>query len=366
VSRPVFIAALSGRALAHAVRRGGQRCVVFDLFADDDTQALADRCQRLPRGPEGFDRAALLEAVAHEAEGASGFVYGAGLEHDPALLAAIARRVPLLGNDAETVAAVKDPLRFAALLARLGLPHPPTRQQAPRRGAWLIKREGGSGGTHITPLTNARVTPSHYAQRRLEGDAVSALFVADGRRARVIGHTRQWCSATADAPFRYGGAAGPLPVASDLAAAIAAACDAIAAATGLVGLNSLDLLVAGGEFHVLEVNPRPGATLDVFATLPLWRWHCAGVAGRLADATPATGAMHGAEIFYAPARLVIPAGFAWPSWTADRSPARSVIEAEAPVCTVIAVGPGLDELRATLARRATLLLRRLGAAAVAA
>jgi hypothetical protein len=366
VPRPVLIAALSGRALAHAVRRSGGRCVVFDLFADDDTQALADRCRRLPHGADGFDRDALIEAVTDAAEGASGFVYGAGLEHDPALLAAISRRVPLLGNAAATVAAVKDPLRFAALLARLGLPHPPTRRQAPRRGAWLSKREGGSGGTHITPLTNGRATPSHYAQRRLEGDAVSALFVADGRRARVIGHTRQWCHPAADAPFRYGGAAGPLSLAPHLVAAIAAACEAIATATGLVGLNSLDLLVADGSFHILEVNPRPGATLDVFATLPLWDWHCAGVAGRLADVRPASGAMHGAEILYAPARLLIPAAFAWPSWTADRSPAHSVIEAEAPVCTVMAVGPELGELRATLARRAALLLRRLSAGAVAA
>lgn len=366
MSRPVLIAALSGRALAHAVRRGGQRCVVFDLFADDDTQALADHCQRLPRGPEGFDRAALLKAVAREAEGASGLVYGAGLEHDPALLDAIARRVPLLGNSAGTVAAVKNPLGFAALLARLDLPHPPTRRRASRRGAWLGKRQGGSGGTHINPLTSAQAAPSHYAQRHLGGDAVSALFVADGRRARVVGYTRQWCRPAADAPFRYGGAAGPMTLAPPLAAAIAAACDAISAATGLVGLNSLDLLVAGETFHILEVNPRPGATLDVFSALPLWDWHRAGIAGRLSDIAPTTGTMHGAEILYAPARLVIPPAFAWPSWTADRSPAHSVIEAEEPVCTLLATGAELGKLRATLARRAALVLRRFSAGAAAA
>ena len=37
-------------------------------------------------------------------------------------------------------------------------------------------------------------------------------------------------------------------------------------ATSLVGLNSADFLVDGERFWLLEVNPRPGATLDIFET----------------------------------------------------------------------------------------------------
>ena len=32
----------------------------------------------------------------------------------------------------------------------------------------------------------------------------------------------------------------------------------------LVGLNSVDFLVSDEQFWLLEVNPRPGATLDIF------------------------------------------------------------------------------------------------------
>jgi predicted ATP-grasp superfamily ATP-dependent carboligase len=274
--------------------------------------------------------------------------------------------VPLLGNSAATVAAVKDPLGFAALLRRLSLPHPETRGQAPRSGAWLIKRQGGAGGAHIAPSAGSATAPPFYAQRRLGGEALSALFVADGSRARVIGLTRQWCHPAAVAPFRYAGAAGPVRLTAPLAAAIAEASTAITAATGLVGLNSLDILHRGEDFDVLEVNPRPGATLDVFSALPLWRWHCAGLAGRLDDVAPASGPPRAAEILYAPTPIVIPPGFSWPSWTADRSPAGTLVAAGEPLCTLFAAGRGIAALRAGLGRRAATLLRRLGAAAAAA
>ena len=103
-ARPVLVAALSGRALAAAARRAGDVALVLDLFADQDTAQLAGRCVKLPGAGAGFDPAALLAAVERLAPAARGLVYGAGLEHDPALLAAIAARLPLLGNAPATVA----------------------------------------------------------------------------------------------------------------------------------------------------------------------------------------------------------------------------------------------------------------------
>ncbi len=50
-----------------------------------------------------------------------GVVYGAGFEDRPELLARIAERWPLLGNDAETVACIKAPESFFATLDRLGI-----------------------------------------------------------------------------------------------------------------------------------------------------------------------------------------------------------------------------------------------------
>jgi uncharacterized protein len=364
--RRILVAALSGRALAAAAHRAGERVAVLDLFADDDTERFAARCVKLPPAGAGFERAALLAAVETEAGAARGLVYGAGFEHDPALLAEMAQRMPLLGNTPETVAAVKDPRRLAELLARLGLPHPETRTTPPQRqdGAWLRKAAGGAGGWHIAVAEGA--APGCYFQRRVPGRPLSALFAANGARARVLGFSEQWVAAAADAPFRYGGCAGPVTPSPALVAAVTAACDALTAATGLVGLNSLDLMVEDEDFHVIEINPRPGATLDLFdGDLPLWHIHLDAVAGRLPAPGMPSAAIRAAAILYAPETLAIPHDMAWPRWVSDRGPPGSCVPRGGPVCTVHAAGRSVAAARIMLARRSKELLARLTVATAA-
>ncbi len=367
--RRVLVAALSGRALAAAAHRAGDRVAVLDLFADEDTERVAERCIRLPAAGAGFDRDALLAAVEALAPAARGLVYGAGFEHDPALLAEIARCVPLLGNAPETIAAVKDPLGLADRLAQLGLPHPETRREAPplADGSWLRKAVGGAGGSHIAVATAAAPAPGTYFQRRVPGRPLSALFAANGRAAQLLGFSEQWVAAAPGAPFRYGGCAGPVAPPRPLAEAVAEACDALAAATGLVGLNSLDLMVEDERFHVIEINPRPGATLDLFdGLLPLWRLHLDALDGRLPAARAAPGTVHAAAIVYAPATLAIPRDMVWPRWASDRGPAGSRVPRGAPLCTVHAAADDVAAARARLARRADRLLAEFAVAASAA
>jgi uncharacterized protein len=363
--RPALIVALSGRALAAAAARAGERAIVLDLFADRDTAGHAAACEALPRGPHGFARDALLAAVARRAAAVRGLVYGAGFEHDPALLDEMSALVPLIGNAPRTVAAAKDPLGFAALLARLGLPHPPTTRLLPSGEGWLRKRIGGSGGSHIAPADAAAPEAGAYFQQRAAGRAVSAAFVADGRSARVLGFSEQWTAGDVVAMFRYGGCVGPLALPAALGAAIEAACDAIAAALGLVGLNSLDLLVDGERWHVIEVNPRPGASLDIFdgeRGASLWRLHLDAAAGRLPSLPPAAPAgSRAAAIVYAPRRLVIPAEMAWPSWSADRGAAGTIIDRGEPVCTVRAEAATTSAARARAEHRGARLLAQLAA-----
>jgi predicted ATP-grasp superfamily ATP-dependent carboligase len=360
--RRVLVAALSGRALAAAAHRARERVAVLDLFADEDTARLAESCVRLPAAGAGFDRAALLAAIDALAPAAQGLVYGAGFEHDPALLTEIATRVPLIGNAPETVAAVKDPLRLADCLARLGLPHPEIRREAlaMTEGAWLRKTAGGAGGSHISVATGDAPASGTYFQRRVPGRPLSALFAANGRTAQLLGFSEQWADGTSEAPFRYGGCAGPVAPAPRLADAIAEACDALAAAAGLVGLNSLDLMVEDERFQIIEINPRPGATLDLFdGLLPLWRIHLDAVSGQLPGARAASGLIHAAAILYAPAALAIPRDMAWPGWASDRGPPGSRVPRDAPLCTVHAAAKSVAAARARLAQRADRLLARL-------
>ena len=53
-----------------------------------------------------------------------GLVYGAGFEHQPETIAAIARRTRIFGNDAETLKRAKDPLALARVCEANGIRHP--------------------------------------------------------------------------------------------------------------------------------------------------------------------------------------------------------------------------------------------------
>ncbi|MET0313885.1 MAG: ATP-grasp domain-containing protein, partial [Hansschlegelia sp.] len=238
ISRPevydLAVVALSARALAVSARRGGLKALSVDLFADSDTREHAGKAVRAPGSGMGFSRRGLLATLVEQAPAGLPVVLGSGLEHDPALIAAINRRNPILGASAAIVTRLKDPFAFAALLAEIGVPHPdvarPTDAVA---GDWLSKRIGGSGGAHIRsgkPRGSRR-----YRQRRTAGEPLSALFLADGRRARLIGFSRQWTDPAPCAPFRYGGAVGPIDVPAALRKAVAAALDGVVERTGLTG-----------------------------------------------------------------------------------------------------------------------------------
>ena len=284
----LLIAAVSGRQLAHAARRAGFTPLVADFFADTDTQAAAHACRKLGGDiASGMRRQTLLPALRALAARAPspilGLVYGAGFEDRPALLTLIAKHWPLLGNTAATVARLKAPESFFTELDRLGIAHPATTSERPRKGAgWIAKRKGGAGGSHIAPSRLQRDAGSIYYQERVAGRAVSALFLANGRRARVLGFSEQWTAPTPRSPFRYGGAVRPASLRPSVARQMASAVAAIARSFAIVGLASADFLVDGDEALLLEINPRPGATLDIFdsGAKPLMRMHLEAIRER--------------------------------------------------------------------------------------
>jgi uncharacterized protein len=358
----VLIAALSGRALAACARRGGYRPLVADLFGDLDTRELAEAHEKVPGSlARGFVQGALLASLERLAAGRGviGVVVGGGFEDRPRLLRSIAARHVLLGNSPESVAAIKDPFLFAETCARAGVPHPEVRRDRPGEGVWLRKRAGGSGGVHVAARTRrAGVRRGRYYQRRVAGEAVSAAFLAAGGACRVLGLTRQWTDPDTHRPFRYGGACWPAPITSARAAEIGDAVGRLVSWTDLCGLNSADFLVREDGFDLLEVNPRPGATLDVFADRGLFRWHLEACQGSLPDADAAAVWQGGAAAatVYVRNGVCLPAAFAWPAWTADRQPSGEFVPAGAPLCTVLADAADAAAAEHLVRRRAAEIL----------
>jgi uncharacterized protein len=354
----VLIAAQSGRALAAAARRAGLKPYVADLFGDTDTRALAAGYRRVPgrlgQGLAGDAVARALDDLAASCPAPPlGLVLGSGFEASPDLIARLGRRHRLLGSPAEAVRTLKDPFRFAALLGRLGIPHPPVAGGAvPDPANWLLKRAGGSGGGHIRPSAAGARRPGFYRQRRVPGSPVSLAFLADGRAARGFAVTAQWVDPSPGAPFRYGGAVDPGACAPAVRAGLERAADAITAATGLRGLASLDALAEGDSWWLLEINPRPGATLDVLdrRPTPLLLQHVEACLGRLPEPEAAPGAAASA-IVYAGAGVAAAPAFDWPDHVLDRPEPASRIPAGAPLCTVVAAAADRDAALALLNAR---------------
>lgn len=345
--RSLLIAVISGRGIAAAARRAGLQPLVVDFFADADTRRLAQAVCRIesPIG-QGFRWETLRLALGRAAQQAEspilGCVVGAGFEDRPELLSRIAERWPLLGNDAETVHAVKAPEHFFAELARMKIPHPRTVMIYPNdRQAWLAKRQGGAGGGHIScALPGHR--PAHpydhtYYQELIEGRSVSALFIANGLAAHVLGFSEQWTAPAGKRRWRYGGAAQPANIDHSLERQMRGAVERLGPAFGLVGLGSADFILRGGQALLLEINPRPGATLDVFDgdEMPLLALHLDAVIDKRLSAMslPSQGAA-ASGIVYAPRGLRIPQDLRWPRWAADRPHPGERIDKQRPICTV--------------------------------
>lgn len=357
----VLIAALSGRAAAASAARAGFAPLVADLFGDDDLRGLASASRRVAGDlARGFDEDSLLAALCNLGKAAGdapiGFVYGAGFEDRPGLLARIGERWPLIGNSPETVAAVKDPWRLAEVLADIGIAHPQIGTQARFAPGWLLKRRGGAGGTHIN-----RGGVGSYAQRRVEGRSVSALFLGHAGGAEVIGFSDQWTAPAPAQPFRFGGAATPADIDDALAGELAQAAGKLVDAFGLRGLNSADFIVGPQGWWLIEINPRLGATLDLFdADSALFAAHVAASRG---ERLPRVGAPPGGralQLVYTPDAIPAIPRIDWPDWVADRPPAGLAVPAETPLCTILASANEACEARRLCELRAGDVLKILG------
>lgn len=359
----LLIVAVSGRALAQSAGRGGYRPVVLDLFADRDTRAASSACRTINvPGTLRIDAARLLDTARRLAPD-SDLVYGSGFEGRPALLDRLSRGRALYGNTPATVAGIRDPARFFPLLRRLGIPHPAVRLTAPvSPQGWLLKLPGAAGGTGVLPARDPPAAGGGYYQRIESGDTLSATFLADGRRARVLGFNRQWTATRPGRPYLYGGAVGGLTLRPRLRREIEDALDALVAETGLVGLNGLDFILRREKWLVLELNPRPTATFELYDPDyrgGLLQWHLRACGGELPRRPAVRRAVRAHAVVHADAPAE-EAKMRFPRWCRDLPIRGTRFTAGDPVCTVHATGPDVPRTMALLRRRLHAFSRSLG------
>jgi len=351
----VLIAAFSGRSLAQSARRAGFRPYVVDAFGDLDTRSAAEDIRVIDGAMQSGFRTkpliAALDALSRSAKSAPiGLILGSGLEDKPRLVAALASRFRLLGSDAKTVAACKDPKTFFAALDKLSISHPETRSDAPSDATgWISKRIGGSGGRHIRVCHGvSHGKPRRYFQRQMSGErlSVSGTFLSPGV---LLSLTRQWIAPSEEHPFRFGGVVSAPEVDLKLRSRMVEGAAAVGEAFDFKGMASFDFIVENGTPYLLEVNPRPGASLDVIddAAGFLFQAH---VAANLGEAiTPGIKVNTSAvamAILHADRGAVTLGDTPWPEWSADRGAPGTFVPQGAPLASTFAKAETADAAEA--------------------
>ena len=361
----LVVAGLWARPLAESARDAGWRVIAMDLFGDADTRRASARWFGIGDAASFAIAPALLREALQQAAcepGVLGWVAGSGFEGLPEALDLRIPGLPLLGMPGAALRRLREPACFFATLARLGLQHPEVSLQPPANPhGWLRKDAGGSGGWHIRDAADrtARRGALPYWQRFQPGQAMSALFLADGRRARLVALNRLLVRPLGALPHVYHGAVGPVRDAG-LERCLQDALERLVPAFALRGLASLDFIAQGDRAWLLEINGRPSATMDLHGRAwpgGLIRAHVRAVQGEL----PPAPAAHPAGVR---ANLIVYAdspGRVGPGLAAElaRSPdchdlpaSGACLAAGQPVCTVSAQAGQAEAVLAQLASRA--------------
>jgi predicted ATP-grasp superfamily ATP-dependent carboligase len=340
------VVAVSARMIAQLAVADGYEVTALDRFGDVDLRAIAPGATA-----SSNDRLAAL-ATGIDADAV---VYGGGLENRADLVAQLSEGRELLGTPAELLDAVRDPWSVAAAARAAGCKAPETRSidDPPARGEpdrWLRKPRHGGGGRGVRRWRGGRLRTSDIVQRLIQGLSCSAVAIADGRDATVLGITEQLHRQPS---FGWTGNLTPprLPEGeqAELGGRLEAVCAEIAARFGVRGAFGVDAIWDGRHAWMLEVNPRPPAGLELFGpgSFEAHVRAARGIGLPVAGSPPATRCAKVKLVLFAPRDLRAPDPGWWPAGLVRDIPhAGETIRRGEPVCTLISASAGATELAA--------------------
>jgi predicted ATP-grasp superfamily ATP-dependent carboligase len=378
--RTLVVAGASVRGFAVSAARAGWHVFAADLFRDLDLVAAA-RTAVLVTGMEASATRNLVAACGSFP--AAAWCYTGGLENHPDVIAAVSTDRRLFGSPPAAVRAVRDVDRLADAVRRIGLLFPETLHAAgdvPGDGSFLVKPAASAGGRGIRRWHGesdpAGTTQPRHWQRYIRGRSWAASYVLGHPAPRLLGVSRQftglrWCHAQ---PFAYCGSADmPLPrFGQDARQRLERLGRLLAEDFGLLGLVGVDLIVdQAGRTHVIEVNPRPTASMELHeralgeSLAALHIAACDGATSPRASSPRVSTAWAKGVLFARSPVQVTPATVAavircstmwsdqdgWPA-IADIPAAPQAIAAGRPLVTLFATGPTPAAAWRSLRRRA--------------
>lgn len=323
----VLVIANSGRMLANAVKQAGYRPLVIDLFADQDTEEIADTLWQV----DNLSLSVVQDVVEclllnYKIQW---LIYGSGLEGHLDTLEYLMHHFNVMGNNAAVFKQFKHKQSFFKQLDVLGIHHPEIQFELPgNKTEWLIKPSSHAGGLGIG-WCNREIREDEYYQKFCQGQAGSVLFCADGEQFDLIGFHRQWTVSRDN--FVFAGMIRDAFLAQAQQLIVQCWLKKLVAYYHLKGLASLDFIWDGEACHFLEINPRPPASMLLYPELDLLTAH-------------RTGRLQGAVIEEKVCAIqIIYAGIAskikqnrWPGWSSDWPKINTSIQAGEPICSIMA------------------------------
>jgi methenyltetrahydromethanopterin cyclohydrolase len=333
----VLIVASSGRMLAQAAYQIGLKPIVIDVFADIDTQYFAHHFIKIP----SLATTHLIDSVEEciKRYSLTHVLYGSGFEYYPESLRYLSNRLEILGNQYPTFKTLQEKSLFFSTLDVFEISYPKVSFSMPEYAdAWLIKPMKGQGGIGIRRvLKGHKESGAVYWQKLQDGNQYSVLFLADGKQAQVIGFNTQWSeNLSANAEFIFSGIINSCDLTDEYKQIVIGWLVKLVPAFGLQGLNSLDFIQGGdGCIYVLEINPRPSASMQLYDADLLGK-HILACKGVLAHDLTIQTRIVGYQIIYAEYDVIIPQQFLWPSDVVDIPKAGALINKGQPICSIIA------------------------------
>ena len=330
--------------------------VAIDGFLDADLNA--DEVIRANLEDDQFSLE-ILEIVCQRSQPDDLLAYGSGFESHPEFLDRLQSCVRVLGNSPDTVRLCADPVQLSNRLEKLGISGPEIRVQRPRvLEGWLVKQKGRAGGCHVQPASQCQGTSnSFYWQRQCTGKPHSALFLAAGGVAHVIGISQLLPSGRTDAPYAWSGAIGPIRALPEVFEQVQWVAQTLASDLDLLGLCGIDFIVdPKKEVQLVDLNPRLVATCELYADRFISDYMSAHIEtcltgnpdGHLVPASERGEGVRGMQVIYATRPIAGTANWEWPDGAADLPDAGTSIDAGQPLCTVRGHYRDADEARTSL------------------
>ncbi len=325
--------------LAQTAQHTGFKPLVIDLYGDVDTRFYAEDIIRVPSLAEECVIPAVKKLMLQYPVEFG--LYGAGFEQYPASLAAFCKRLSVLGNQPAVFAKVQDKPGFFATLTNLGIPFPDVSFVEPAYddGGWLIKPKHGQGGVGIKRyFPGSAPKDGVYWQRKQQGEPHSVLFLTDGKRCRIVGFNRQWTVALSNmGEFIFSGVINHTDLSPQLKRQLTSWLSTLMPEFSLKGLNSMDFIYDDTSAYVLEINPRPPASMQLYQQ-DLLSLHIKACQGEHYTYLPESSSATTFQVIYAKRDICIPEGFHWPDICQDIPVAGSTIGAGQPICSMIVSG----------------------------